>query len=192
MTETQPTYDTSAWGGDCNRCALRHSAAQVVWGHGDLTAKIMLIGEGPGFEEDRRGQPFIGRSGKLLDNCLFQAGLRREDIFVTNRVRCRPPQNRKPLPIEVETCDQWTHYELEVVNPAVVVLMGNTAIQLAWPGQRIGLVEGRGRAMTNSHGITQTFIATYHPAAALRDGSGGPLTDKIINALNFAREVAYV
>ena len=177
-----------SWGYDCNLCPLRQSASQVVWGAGNFNAKIMLIGEGPGFNEDRLGQPFVGRAGKLLDTILFNSALRRDELFITNRVRCRPPENRRPTPIEMETCDAWTEKEIETVGPKVIISLGNSAIQRAFPGRKIGEVSGLARSTSLGKEQTPTVqIATYHPAAALRNPD---LTKEIIEAMQTAKEIA--
>src|SRR6266545_3077538 len=111
----------------CTRCRLHQGRTQVVFGQGSPTADLMFVGEGPGFHEDRQGQPFVGPSGQLLNRLLSEIGLRREDVYVTNVVRCRPPGNRDPQPDEIEACSGWMEATIRLVDPKVVVTLGNFA-----------------------------------------------------------------
>jgi len=136
----------------------------------------MLIGEAPGYYEDQSGSPFVGKAGKHLDNLLIQAGIARSDVYITNRVKCRPPQNRDPMPKEREACFGWLEDEIKVVQPRAVLLLGRTAATLAFPGAVMRDIRGVLRAMSVG-GHNAAFMATYHPAAALRQGA---IIDRLI------------
>ena len=158
----------------CARCPLYAGRTNVVWGEGrgDPTGygtPLLLLGEAPGFYEDRSGRPFVGKSGKYLDTLLVRAGIsRKEDVYITNRVKCRPPQNRDPRPREKEACLDWLELEMKTVRPEVVVLLGRHAASWIFPGSKtLRSLQGVVRAIDNT-----LYIATYHPAAALRQGEG--------------------
>jgi uracil-DNA glycosylase len=150
----------------CTKCRLAGGRTQVVYGTGNADADLMFIGEGPGYYEDKQGEPFVGAAGQLLNRMLEEIGVRRADVRITNVILCRPPGNRDPLPDEVETCAPWLREQIELVDPRVIVTLGNfaTRFMLDKPisisrvrGQRFPL-EGR------------TIIPTFHPAAILRGG----------------------
>lgn len=170
------TYHAPAAALSCTKCPLWHTRQNVVWGTGEVPAKIMLVGEAPGASEDSRGIPFIGRAGKHLDTLLQAAGLTRDDVYISNRVKCRPPDNRDPLPREREACLDWLEDEIERVKPEVVLLLGRSAATFAFPGAVMKDIRGTLRAMT-VRGHTATYFATYHPAAALRQGA---VVDRLI------------
>jgi len=134
---------------NCRRCRLWQDAKQAVPGEGPANAKVMLVGQNPGAEEDKTGKPFIGRAGKFLNKILDKNGIRREEVFVTNIVKHLSPENRKPLPDEIEACAPYLEEQIQVVKPKIVVLMG----KVAWQTSR---VEG------------VTYVETYHPSAAMR------------------------
>jgi DNA polymerase len=150
----------------CTKCRLAGGRTQVVYGTGNAEANLMFIGEGPGYYEDKQGEPFVGAAGQLLNRMLEEVGVRRADVYITNVILCRPPGNRDPMPDEVETCTPWLREQIELVDPRVIVTLGNfaTRFMLDKPvsisrvrGQRFPL-EGR------------TVIPTFHPAAILRGG----------------------
>ena len=150
----------------CVRCRLWQGRTQVVYGVGNAAANLMFIGEGPGYHEDRQGEPFVGAAGQLLNRMLAEIGYRREDTYIANVVQCRPPGNRDPLPDEIEACTPWLTEKLDVIDPRIIVTLGNFATRfiLQTPssisrlrGQRFGW---RGR----------TVIPTFHPAAVLHGG----------------------
>jgi len=150
----------------CTKCRLAGGRTQVVYGTGNADADLMFIGEGPGYYEDKQGEPFVGAAGQLLNRMLEEIGVRRADVRITNVILCRPPGNRDPMPDEVETCTPWLREQIELVDPRVIVTLGNfaTRFMLDKPvsisrvrGQRFPL-EGR------------TVIPTFHPAAILRGG----------------------
>ena len=151
----------------CTRCALARGRTQVVFGVGDPAAPVMFVGEGPGREEDRLGEPFVGRSGKLLDRLMVQEmGLERSACYIANVVKCRPPDNRDPLPDEIASCRPYLEAQLEIIAPAVVVTLGNFATRLLLDTSE-GIRKVRGRAYPYRDGH---LVPTYHPAAALRGG----------------------
>jgi uracil-DNA glycosylase family 4 len=146
-------------------CALCPARTNAVPGEGDPHAKLVFIGEGPGATEDALGRPFVGQAGKLLDEIIQAIGLRREDVYITNIVKCRPPQNRKPLPDEMAACMPYLHRQLALIRPKVIVALGSTAAE-ALLNTRKGLGELRGKV--HSYGGIP-LIVTYHPAALLRN-----------------------
>lgn len=151
----------------CTRCALAARRTQVVFGVGNSKAPVMFVGEGPGREEDRLGEPFVGRSGKLLDKLMAQEmGLDRGGCYIANVVKCRPPDNRDPLPDEIAACRPYLEAQLELIDPAVVVTLGNFAMRLLLDTSE-GIRRMRGRAYPFRGGH---LVPTYHPAAALRGG----------------------
>ena len=148
----------------CTSCPLYKERTLTVPGSGPDNAKIMIIGEGPGQEEDRQGLPFIGRSGKLLTEVLTESGLDREEFFITNTVKCRPPGNRNPLPTEMSTCkDLWLGKQIELINPDIIVLLGNMALNSVLG--RTGVTSLRGKVIELEN---QSYFPTLHPSAALR------------------------
>lgn len=151
----------------CRRCGLRAECAGVVFGEGNPAAGLMLIGEGPGAEEDRLGRPFAGKAGQLLDQILGAIGLERfEHTYIANVVKCRPPGNRAPRPEEARQCLPWLYRQIELLSPALIVLLGGTALQnLIDPHARI--TRARGQWLQSKSGIK--IMPTYHPAALLRD-----------------------
>jgi DNA polymerase len=141
----------------------------VVFGEGDPDADLMIVGEGPGRDEDLQGLPFVGRSGKLLDRLLMEEmGLDRAQVFVTNTVKCRPPGNRDPLPNEIEACRPWLEAQVELIRPKVLLTLGNFATKLLLnTTEGIRKIRGRTYPWGNSGAL---LVPTYHPAAALRGG----------------------
>lgn len=152
----------------CELCPqLVESRTQVVFGSGAADAELMLVGEAPGASEDREGLPFVGASGRLLDSLLEGIGLAREQVFIANVLKCRPPENRDPRPEEVSNCSPWLGRQLEVVDPAVVVTLGNFATRLLRGDPApIGKVRGRPEIVAVG-GRTVRLFPVFHPAAAL-------------------------
>jgi DNA polymerase len=152
----------------CTRCALAAGRTQVVFGVGDPAASLMFVGEGPGREEDLAGEPFVGRSGKLLDKLLRQEiGLERSQCYIANVVKCRPPGNRDPLPDEIASCRPFLDAQLELIDPRVVVTLGNFATRsLLDTTEGIRRLRGRAYPWRGGH-----LVPTYHPAAGLRGGA---------------------
>ncbi len=151
--------------GDCTRCALHKGRNKIVFADGDPDARLMFVGEGPGADEDAQGLPFVGRAGQLLNNMIGAMGLKREEVYIANVVKCRPPQNRTPEPDEANTCSPFLFRQIDVVRPEVLVALGATAATYLL-GQRQPLAGLRGRV----HSFRGTkLIVTYHPAFLLRD-----------------------
>jgi DNA polymerase len=149
------------------RCRLAEGRTNVVFGVGDPAARIVFIGEGPGRDEDLAGEPFVGRSGRLLDQLIGEElGLSRKDCYIANVVKCRPPNNRDPLPDEVECCRHFLEDQLAAIAPPVVVTLGNFATR-ALLNTTEGVTRLRGRSFDYGAGI---LVPTFHPAAALRGG----------------------
>lgn len=163
------TFPCPSEAAGCTRCPLWKERTNVVWGAGPVPARIMLVGEAPGYYEDKNGRPFVGRAGVKLNELLTRAGLTREEVYISNRVKCRPPGNRDPLPKEREACYPWLEEEIGAVMPEVVVLLGRTAATMAFPGAVMKDIRGAVRVM-GSGAHTAIYLATYHPAAALRQG----------------------
>ena len=151
--------------GDCQRCRLAQGRNKIVFADGDSNAQLMFVGEGPGADEDAQGLPFVGRAGQLLNNMIGAMGLKREEVYIANIVKCRPPQNRKPEPDEAHTCMPFLERQIEVVRPRVLVALGATAATYLL-GMRGSIASMRGR-IHDYRGI-QTVV-TYHPAFLLRD-----------------------
>lgn len=151
---------------DCARCPLSATRTQVVFGRGDPSADLVFVGEAPGAEEDAQGFPFVGRSGKLLDRLVLEEiGLERDGFFVMNTLMCRPPNNRDPLPEELDACRPWFDAKLAALSPKVIVTLGNFASK-ALLGTKEGITKLRGRTHPWRHGIV--LAPTFHPAAVLR------------------------
>ena len=151
--------------GDCTRCGLHKGRNKLVFADGSPTARLMFVGEGPGADEDAQGLPFVGRAGQLLNNMITAMGLNREEVYIANVVKCRPPGNRTPEPEEANTCSPFLFRQIDVVRPEVLVALGATAATYLL-GQRQPLAGLRGRV----HSFRGTkLIVTYHPAFLLRD-----------------------
>jgi len=164
MTEALEVLDAEIRA--CERCPLHKGARQAVPGEGSGEAGILFLGEAPGYNEDLQGRPFVGAAGQLLDQLLAGIGLDRTKVFITNVVRHRPPENRDPLPIEVQACDVWFKAHLEALRPKVVVTLGRFAMYKFLPGESITRVHGRPRRVD---GVT--VFPVFHPAAALHQPS---------------------
>ena len=150
----------------CTKCKLSENRNKVVFGEGNPNAEIMCIGEGPGYYEDQQGRPFVGKSGQLLDKILAVCGFtRKEHVFIANIVKCRPPNNRTPLPEERETCIPYLYKQLELIKPKIIILLGATALQgLVDPNARITKVRGTWIEWQN-----MLVMPTFHPSALLRN-----------------------
>jgi uracil-DNA glycosylase len=151
--------------GDCQRCPLAPTRNKIVFGDGDPNARLMFVGEGPGADEDAQGLPFVGRGGQLLNNMINAMGLKREEVYIANIVKCRPPKNRVPEPIEANTCKPFLFQQIEVIQPEVIVALGSTAATYLL-GAKTSLSSLRGRI---HHAFNTKLIVTYHPAFLLRD-----------------------
>jgi DNA polymerase len=150
----------------CTRCALADGRTQVVFGAGDPDADLMFVGEGPGAEEDRQGVPFVGRAGQLLTKLIADIGMTRDDVYIANVVKCRPPGNRDPQPVEIDSCRPWLTAQLGFVRPRVVVTLGNFATKLLLDTKQ-GITRLRGQEFPFGDA---TLVPTLHPSAVLRSG----------------------
>ena len=160
--------EVAAEAATCTRCRLAEGRTNVVFGMGDPHAELMFVGEGPGAEEDRQGLPFVGRSGQLLDKLMRQElGFSRDSCFIANVLKCRPPGNRDPQPVEIESCQPYLDAQIELIAPRVIVTLGNFATKLLLDTTE-GIRRIRGRAYPFRGG---QLVPTYHPAAALRGGA---------------------
>lgn len=151
----------------CRRCPLHRTRTNVVFGEGNTKANMIFIGEGPGFYEDKMGRPFVGRAGQLLDKMIEAIGLRREEVYITNIVKCRPPNNRNPLEEESDICIEFLRWQVKIIDPTIIVCLGAVAAR--------NIID-RNFKITRQRGIwfnrgKYSIIATYHPAALLRDQS---------------------
>jgi len=152
----------------CTRCPLSKNRTKVVFGAGDADADLMFVGEAPGAEEDRRGLPFVGRAGVLLNELLAGIGLEREDVFIANTVLCRPPGNRDPMPAEIETCNPWLEQKIQLIEPVVIATLGNFATKLL-TGNSTGITRVHGSPQVHELAGRPVFVMPlFHPAAALR------------------------
>jgi uracil-DNA glycosylase len=146
----------------CTACALSRSRSRTVPGEGAPNADIMFIGEAPGFNEDKQGRPFIGQAGQFLGELLASIGLARSSVFITNVVKCRPPNNRDPLPEEINACDSFLQTQIQAIRPKMIVTLGRHSMAKFFPGESISRVHGKER---RRDGII--YVPMYHPAAAL-------------------------
>jgi uracil-DNA glycosylase family 4 len=153
----------------CTGCRLHEGRTKAVPGEGHPSTEVVFVGEGPGMNEDRQGRPFVGRAGDLLVRLLGSIGWRREDVFITNIVKCRPPENRDPEPDEVAACAPFLRRQLEVLDPALVVTLGRHSMARFMPGTTISRAHGTVRPADPASGAAGALVlAMYHPAAALR------------------------
>ena len=156
----------------CTACPLHQQRTRAVAGEGHPETEVVFVGEGPGYNEDREGRPFVGAAGGLLNELLRAIGWKRDQVFITNVVKCRPPGNRDPEPAEIAACAPFLRRQLEVLDPALVVTLGRHSLQTFMPGERIGPTHGTMRAAPPETGASSAMTyAMYHPAAALRQGS---------------------
>jgi len=152
----------------CELCPLHETRNRVVFGSGNADAELMFVGEAPGAEEDRQGLPFVGRAGKLLSELLEGIGMKREDVFIGNVLKCRPPGNRDPQPIEIETCRPYLERQVELIQPKVIGTLGNFATKLL-TGSQTGITRVRGTAQQHTLGGRPVLLLPlFHPAAGLR------------------------
>jgi DNA polymerase len=151
----------------CTQCGLHATRTQAVPGTGPPSAEVMIVGEAPGFNEDMQGQPFVGPAGKLLDTLLHQIGYTRQQVFITNVLKCRPPQNRDPMPHEAEACLPYLRHQFALVRPKAVLILGRHALERMLPG--VGTISRVHGQIFMRSGVA--FMPCYHPAAALHNGS---------------------
>lgn len=153
----------------CTKCDLYRSANHGVPGEGNPESRIVFIGEAPGFHEDKQGKPFVGASGKFLTELLNSAGLKREDVFICNVVKHRPPGNRDPLPDEIVACAQYLDRQIEAIDPDVIVTLGRISMSRYFPGERISRIHGQAKEVNGRY-----VVPMYHPAAALHNSGIRP------------------
>ncbi len=153
--------------GDCTRCRLHLSRTRVVFGEGAPRSRLVFVGEGPGFEEDQQGRPFVGRAGKLLDKMIKALGFSRGDVYIANVVKCRPPDNRTPLQDEMQVCSQFLFRQLETIAPEVICALGSCAAQALLAAVKpISALRGKRHSWRG-----RSLVCTYHPAYLLRNPS---------------------
>lgn len=150
----------------CRDCELSGQRLKAVPGEGSESAAIMFVGEAPGWHEDQQGRPFVGPAGHFLDELLHSIGLRREDVYIANVIKCRPPSNRDPLPSELKACRLWLDRQIALIKPRMIVTLGRYSLAQFLPGEAIGKAHGKAK---KKDGII--YFAMYHPAAALHQGS---------------------
>jgi uracil-DNA glycosylase family 4 len=150
----------------CQDCELAKHRNKVVPGEGPEDADLLFIGEAPGWNEDQQGRPFVGAAGGFLDQLLASIGLRREQVYIANVIKCRPPQNRDPLPDEIQACSKWLDHQVEIIQPRVIVTLGRYSLAKYFPGESIGKIHGKPRKQNDI-----IYYPMYHPAAALHQGS---------------------
>ena len=154
----------------CTKCDLHKSRKKAVPGEGPVQAEIMFIGEGPGFHENEQGRPFVGASGKFLDELLAQAGVTRAEVWITNVVKCRPPNNRDPLPDEIDTCtSNYLDHQIEIVGPSIIVTLGRFSMGKFFKAAKISQIHGQMQRVGD-----RFVIAMFHPAAALHQAALKP------------------
>lgn len=146
----------------CEQCKLHTTRKKAVPGDGPADAKIMFIGEGPGFHENEQGRPFVGAAGNFLAELLASIGMKREEVFITNVVKCRPPQNRDPQPDELTACNSYLERQIELINPKVIVTLGRYSMEKFFPGAKISSIHGQAKTVGG-----KLVVAMFHPAAAL-------------------------
>ena len=166
MSSAEILKEVAAEVSTCARCDLCKGRTRAVPGEGNPQAKILFIGEGPGFHEDKQGRPFVGPSGQLLQELLKSINLKREDVFITNVVKCRPPDNRDPLPSEIDACNDYLDRQIAAIQPLVIVTLGRHSMAKFFSGEKISAIHGRPRKKDG-----YICIPMFHPAAALRTES---------------------
>ncbi len=173
MTDAERRSALDAIAGEvavCTRCRLHQTRTRAVPGEGNPDTEVMFVGEGPGFNEDRQGRPFVGRAGDLLEKLLASIGWTRNEVFIANVVKCRPPENRDPEPDEIAACSPFLTRQMQALDPALVVTLGRFSMARFSPGARIGQVHGTYRTAPVESGAPDALVYfMYHPAAALRD-----------------------
>ena len=150
----------------CRNCELAKHRTRVVPGEGPENARLLFIGEAPGWYEDQSGRPFVGPAGQYLDQLIGMIGFKRNQVFIANVIKCRPPDNRDPLPGEMQACSKWLERQLETIKPKVIVTLGRYSMAKYFPGESISKVHGRAIRISAT-----LYFAMYHPAAALHQGN---------------------
>jgi len=153
----------------CTKCALHEGRTHTVPGAGDPDAEILFIGEAPGFNEDQQGLPFVGRSGKYLEELLAGIKLTRDDVFIANVIKCRPPDNRNPYEEEIQTCNPYLRAQIEVLDPLIIVTLGKFGMSMFFPNESISKIHGQPK-----FGTRRAYYPLFHPAYILRNGTMRP------------------
>jgi len=153
----------------CQKCALYHSRKLAVPGEGPAYSEVMFIGEGPGFHENEQGRPFVGAAGNFLNELLAESGLKRQNVWIGNVVKCRPPGNRDPLPEELTACNEYLERQIAAINPKIIITLGRFSMSKYMPGAKISSVHGQMRRVGD-----RFVIAMFHPAAALHQAALKP------------------
>jgi DNA polymerase len=166
MSSEEILREIAAEVSSCSKCDLCKGRTKAVPGEGNSQAKILFIGEGPGFHEDKQGRPFVGPSGQFLEELLKSIGLKRSDVFITNVVKCRPPENRDPLPAEIGACNDYLDRQIAALKPLVIVTLGRVSMSKFFGGEKISVIHGRARKKDG-----YICVPMFHPAAALRTDS---------------------
>jgi len=151
---------------NCRECELARHRTKVVPGEGPEDADLLFIGEAPGWHEDQQGRPFVGPAGAFLDQLLASIGLSREQVYIANVIKCRPPQNRDPLPAETQACRKWLDRQIEIIHPRMIITLGRYSLARYFPDENIGKIHGKARKVADI-----IYYPMYHPAAALHQGS---------------------
>lgn len=149
----------------CQQCEIAKLRTHTVPGEGTENAEILFIGEAPGFHEDQQGRPFVGAAGQFLDSLLASINLKREQVYIANIIKCRPPENRDPLPAEITNCNGWLDKQIQLIAPKMIVTLGRYSMAKFFPGKTISKIHGTSQT---KDGVT--YFAMYHPAAALHQG----------------------
>jgi len=150
----------------CRKCEIAKNRTHAVPGEGAENAEIMFIGEAPGWNEDQQGRPFVGAAGQFLDELINSIGLNRKSVFIANVIKCRPPENRDPLPTEITNCRPFLDQQIKIISPKIIVTLGRYSMAMFFPGKSISKIHGTHQA---TNGVT--YFAMYHPAAALHQGN---------------------
>jgi uracil-DNA glycosylase family 4 len=166
VTDSQALQTLAAEIAQCTKCLLHRGRTKAVPGEGPAGADVMFVGEAPGFHEDQQGRPFVGAAGKFLEELLESIGMTRQDVYIANVIKCRPPGNRDPLPDEIESCKPYLDQQIELIQPKLLVTLGRFSMARAFPKARISEVHGQPRKIG---GII--YYPMYHPAAALHQPS---------------------
>jgi DNA polymerase len=148
----------------CTKCPLHSGRTRTVPGAGNPDAEIMFIGEAPGQQEDLQGLPFVGRSGQYLEELLEGIQLTRDDVFIANVIKCRPPENRDPQPLEIDTCNPYLREQIEIIDPLIIATLGRFSMNMFFPNARISQIHGQPK-----YGVNRVYFPLYHPAAVLRN-----------------------
>ena len=172
MSELAALYEEMA---ACHKCVLSQGRTHVVPGEGPANADIMFIGEGPGFHEDRQGRPFVGAAGNYLNELLEKIGLKREDVYITNVIKCRPPGNRDPQPDEIQACKPYLDRQIDLIHPRLVVTLGRFSMQRYFPNASISRIHGKPKRVGSV-----IYYPMFHPAAALHQPRWRPLVEEDI------------